>query len=177
MLTLTNFLLFLINVFIKIISRLIVFGFLAFSSFFIFFVIMVIVSSLMESRAHLEKSKDIFIFINNIFMIITIMSVYLIFNHFKPFLAKIIKTMKNELKNKINNRKYCTKKEQRYKNQIINDKSLSNLLIWLFSGIISFGIYEYLVNIYIYNLYVAIFVYFLIVVFWSRAFQKKDGRF
>jgi len=138
---------------------------------------MVIVSSLMESRASLGKSKDIFIFIHGIFMIITIMSVYLIFNHFRRFLAKIIKTMKTELKNKINNGKYCTKKEQRYKNEIINDKSLSNLLIWLFSGIISFGIYEYLVNIYIYNLYVAIyvaiFVYFLIVGFWSIAFQKE----
>lgn len=138
---------------------------------------MVIVSSLMESRASLGKSKDIFIFIHGIFMIITIMSVYLIFNHFRRFLAKIIKTMKTELKNKINNGKYCTKKEQRYKNEIINDKSLSNLLIWLFIGIISFGIYEYLVNIYIYNLYVAIyvaiFVYFLIVGFWSIAFQKE----
>jgi hypothetical protein len=152
------------------------------------------------------------------------MSVYLIFNHFRRFLAKIIKTMKTELKNKINNGKYCTKKEQRYENEIINDKSLvksflekifnsifvtfkftfiislilttinevknekeinklikehvlfslSNLLIWLFNGIISFGIYdEYLVNIYIYNVYVAIFVYFLIVVFWSVAFQKE----
>ncbi len=42
---------------------------------------MVIVSYLMELRASLGKSKDIFIFINSIFMIITIMSVYLIFNH------------------------------------------------------------------------------------------------
>ena len=173
MLTLINFLLFLINVFIKIISRVIVFGILALSSFFIFFVIMVIVSSLMESRAYLGKSKDIFIFIHSIFMIITIMGVYLIFNHFKPFLAKIIKTMKIELNTKINIRNIVQKKEQRYENEIINDKSLSNLLIWLFSGIISFGIYEYLVNIYIYNLYVAIFVYFLVVGFWSIAFQKE----
>jgi hypothetical protein len=151
------------------------------------------------------------------------MSVYLIFNHFKPFLAKIIKTMKIELKNNIKIGNLIKTQGQRYENEIMNDKllikgllkeifnsifatfkltfiislilttinevksekeinklikehvlfSLSNLLIWLFNGIISFGIYEYLANIYIYNLYVALFVYFLIVVFWFVAFQKE----
>jgi hypothetical protein len=317
LLTLTNFLLFLINVFIKIISRVIVFWILALSSFFIFFVIMVIVFSLGESGTSLGKSKDIFIFIHSIFMIITIMSVYLIFNHFKPFLAKIIKTMKTELNNNIKIGNFIKTQGQRYENEIMNDKllikgllkeifnsifatfkltfiisliltpflilfiilsvffiimgsfnesnifveilmiifkhmgiailvkyfsylikiplifiiiliafpivlvflfikpalvrntilkiknkvndlknimlfnevkseeeenklieeyvlfSLSNLLIWLFSGIISFGIYEYLADIYIYNLYVALFVHFLIVGFWSIAFQKE----
>jgi hypothetical protein len=325
LLTLTNFLLFLINVFIKIISRVIVFGILALSSFFIFFVIMVIVFSLGESGTSLGKSKDIFIFIHSIFMIITIMSVYLIFNHFKPFLAKIIKTMKTEINTKINIGNIVQKKGKKYENeiiyenQIINDKSLiksflflkeifnsifatfkltfiisliltpflilfiilslffiimgssseanifveilmiifkhmgiailvkyfsylikvplifiiilivfpivlvfllikptlvrntilkiknkvndfknimlfndvkseeeqnklieeyvlfslGNLLIWLFSGIISFGIYEYLADIYIYNLYVALFAHFLIVGFWSIAFHKE----
>jgi hypothetical protein len=278
---------------------------------------MVIVSSLMESRASLGKSKDIFIFIHSIFMIITIMSVYLVFNHFKPFLAKIIKTMKTELNTKINMGNIVQKNEQKYENEVINDKSLiksflkeifnsifatfkltfiisliltpfvilfiilsmffiimgsfseenifveilmiifkhmgvailikyfsylikiplifiiiliafpivlvfllikpdlvrntilkiknkvndfknimlfnevkneeeinklieeyvlfslSNLLVWLFSGIISFGIYKYLADIYIYNLYVALFVHFLIVGFWSIAFQKE----
>jgi hypothetical protein len=319
LIALINFLLFLINVFIKIISRVIVFGILALSSFFIFFVIMVIVFSLGESGTSLEKTKDIFIFIHSIFMIITIMSVYLIFNHFKPFLAKIVKTMKIELNTKINIGNIVQKKEKKYENEIINDKlliksflflkeifnsifatfklifiislvltpflilfiilsvffiimgssseanifveilmiifkhmgiailvkyfsylikiplifiiiliafpivlvfllikptlvrntilkiknkvndfknimlfnevkseeegnklieeyvlfSLSNLLVWLFSGIISFGIYGYLANIYIYNLYVALFVHFLIVGFWSIAFQKE----
>ena len=317
MLTLINFLLFLINVFIKIISRVIVFGILALSSFFIFFVIMVIVFSLGESGTSLGKSKDIFIFIHSIFMIITIMSIYLVFNHFKPFLAKIIKTMKTELNTKINMGNIIQKNEQKYENEVINDKSLiksflkeifnsifatfkltfiisliltpfvilfiilsmffiimgsfseenifveilmiifkhmgvailikyfsylikiplifiiiliafpivlvfllikpdlvrntilkiknkvndfknimlfnevkneeevnklieeyvlfslSNLLVWLFSGIISFGIYKYLADIYIYNLYVALFVHFLIVGFWSIAFQRE----
>jgi len=317
LLTLINFLLFLINVFIKIISRVIVFGILALSSFFIFFVIMVIVFSLGESGTSLGKSKDIFIFIHSIFMIITIMSIYLVFNHFKPFLAKIIKTMKTELNTKINMGNIIQKNEQKYENEVINDKSLiksflkeifnsifatfkltfiisliltpfvilfiilsmffiimgsfseenifveilmiifkhmgvailikyfsylikiplifiiiliafpivlvfllikpdlvrntilkiknkvndfknimlfnevkneeevnklieeyvlfslSNLLVWLFSGIISFGIYKYLADIYIYNLYVALFVHFLIVGFWSIAFQRE----
>jgi hypothetical protein len=278
---------------------------------------MVIVFSLGESGTSLGKSKDIFIFIHSIFMIITIMSVYLVFNHFKPFLAKIIKTMKTELNTKINMGNIVQKNEQKYENEVINDKSLiksffkeifnsifatfkltfiisviltpfvilfiilsmffiimgsfseenifveilmiifkhmgvailikyfsylikiplifiiiliafpivlvfllikpdlvrntilkiknkvndfknimlfnevkneeeinklieeyvlfslSNLLVWLFSGIISFGIYKYLADIYIYNLYVALFVHFLIVGFWSIAFQKE----
>jgi len=223
LLTLINFLLFLINVFIKIISRVIVFGILAYSSGFIFFVIIVIAFSLVESGASLGKSKDIFSFRQSIFIIIAIMSVYLAFNHLEPFLAKIIKTMKTELNNNIKIGNLIKTQGQRYENEIINDKllikgllkeifnsifatfkltfiislilatvnevkseeeinklieeyvlfSLSNLLIWLFSGIISFGIYEYLANIYIYNLYVALFVHFLIVGFWSIAFQKE----
>ncbi len=145
---------------------------------------------------------------------------YIFYNYGNSILFNGIKSFFREIKGNI-----VQKKEQRYENEIINDKSLvksflflkeifnsifatfkltfiislilttfnevkseeeinklikehvlfslSNLLIWLFNGIISFGVYEYLVNIYIYNLYVAIFVYFLIVVFWSVAFQKE----
>jgi len=131
LLTLINFLLFLINVFIKIISRVIIFGVLALSFFFIFFVIMVIVSYLGESGVLLGKSRDIFVFIHSIFMIITIMSVYLIFNHFKPFLAKIIKTMKTELNTKINIGSIVQKKEQKYENEIINNKLLIKSFLFL----------------------------------------------
>jgi hypothetical protein len=81
---------------------------------------MVIVSYLGESGVLLGKSRDIFVFIHSIFMIITIMSVYLIFNlifnHFKPFLAKIIKTMKTELNAKINIGNILQKKDQKYEN-------------------------------------------------------------
>ena len=85
-----------------------------------------------------------------------------------------------KIKNKVNDFKnimlFNEVKSEEEINKLVEEfviLSLSNLLVWLFSGIISFGIYKYLADIYIYNLYIAIFVHFLIVGFWSIAFQKE----
>jgi hypothetical protein len=113
-----------------------------------------------------------------IFIIILIaFPIVLVFLLIKPTLVRntILK-----IKNKVNDFKnimlFNEVKSEEEQNKLIEEYilfSLSNLLIWLFSGIISFGISEYLANIYIYNLYVALFVHFLIVSFWSIAFQKE----
>ena len=137
MFTLINFLFFSINIFVKIVSRVFIFGVLAYSSFFIFFVIIVISFSLLESTVSSVESKFTS-FMNSLFIIITITSVYLIFDHFKPFLAKIIKKIKIELNNNINILTLMQKQEQKHENEVINSKLLiKNLLKEIFNSILS----------------------------------------
>jgi hypothetical protein len=126
---------------------------------------------LIKYFSYLIKIPLIFIIILIVFPIV------LVFLLIKPSLVRntILK-----IKNKVNDFKnimlFNEVKSEEEINKLVEEfviLSLSNLLVWLFSGIISFGIYKYLADIYIYNLYIAIFVHFLIVGFWSIAFQKE----